>query len=305
MKRIDEVFGKLTSAWTPLVRRVDAEQATSAEVWRGLIPPPDDARSAWPSTLPSAHSVPPPRRGPDATDGDKEQLVPLVLLATPPVESSASIPDSVLKAHAIVAGLNARRQVRGLAVTPFRPGDLEHLLVEFQPRVLLIDVALVERLGLQELRRVHRRLPATDWMLLWNEPSVEAFELAVRALMRGCEKWDAPLPHLERAVTAVIAGEVWFPRQALQSLYLSLLAATQTHSTSGPMPLDEAEPERRAAGGNLALTSREIEALALMRQGLSNKQIAERLNISINTVKKHLAHAFDKRGLHNRRQSMA
>jgi DNA-binding NarL/FixJ family response regulator len=142
-------------------------------------------------------------------------------------------------------------------------------------------------------------------MLLWNEPSVEAFELAVRTLMRGGEKWDAPVAHLERAVTAVIAGEVWFPRQALQSLYLSLLAATQTHTTSGPIPLDEATPAQRVSSSNLALTSREIEALTLMRQGLSNKQIADRLSISVNTVKKHLAHAFDKRGLHNRRQSLA
>ena len=54
-----------------------------------------------------------------------------------------------------------------------------------------------------------------------------------------------------------------------------------------------------------ALTTRELQAITLMRQGLSNKQIAERLNISVNTVKKHLAHAFEKRGLHNRRQSIA
>ncbi|MEO6745333.1 MAG: hypothetical protein ABIS28_17590, partial [Caldimonas sp.] len=79
-----------------------------------------------------------------------------------------------------------------------------------------------------------------------ERPSVEAFELAVRALMQGCEKWDAPLPHLERAVTAVIAGEVWFPRQALQSLYLSLLAATRTHRTSGPVPFDEASPDHHS-----------------------------------------------------------
>ena len=36
-----------------------------------------------------------------------------------------------------------------------------------------------------------------------------------------------------------------------------------------------------------------------------NNVVLERLNISVNTVKKHLAHAFKKRGLHNRRQSIA
>ncbi len=41
----------------------------------------------------------------------------------------------------------------------------------------------------------------------------------------------------------------------------------------------------------------------LMRRGLTNKVIATRLGISVNTVKKHLSSVFDKRGLHRRRQT--
>ena len=39
-----------------------------------------------------------------------------------------------------------------------------------------------------------------------------------------------------------------------------------------------------------------------MRRGMTNLQIAERLDISVNTVKKHLARVFEKRGLRGRRQ---
>jgi DNA-binding CsgD family transcriptional regulator len=39
-----------------------------------------------------------------------------------------------------------------------------------------------------------------------------------------------------------------------------------------------------------------------MRRGMTNKQMAERLDISVNTIKKHLASVFEKRGLHGRRQ---
>ena len=53
------------------------------------------------------------------------------------------------------------------------------------------------------------------------------------------------------------------------------------------------------------LTAREDEVLSLMRRGMTNKQIAERLDISVNTVKKHLAHLFAKYGLHGRRQQIA
>ena len=41
-----------------------------------------------------------------------------------------------------------------------------------------------------------------------------------------------------------------------------------------------------------------------MRRGLSNKRIAERLGVSANTIKKHLAHMFEKRGLHGPRQAL-
>ena len=52
------------------------------------------------------------------------------------------------------------------------------------------------------------------------------------------------------------------------------------------------------------LTSREAEAVALLRQGLTNQAIAERLGVSINTVKKHLASAYDKWGIRSRRQTL-
>ena len=53
------------------------------------------------------------------------------------------------------------------------------------------------------------------------------------------------------------------------------------------------------------LTAREDEVLLLMRRGMTNKQIAGRLDISVNTVKKHCAHVFAKHGLRGRRQQIA
>jgi DNA-binding NarL/FixJ family response regulator len=307
MKRIDSVFGRLTAAWNPLVSKAD--KPGHAQTWRGLISPPTGAGSQWPSsTLPSGQSLPGARQGRVAPSPSTEPaLPPLVLLVTVPSDGPGHTPESALKAYQLALALGAGERLRCMVGTPFQSGDLEHLLNEFEPRLLLIDVALVERTPPEELRRLHRRRPATDWVMLWNEVSTFAFEQAVHAQMRGCIEWSAPVGHIERAVSAVMGGEIWFPRQAMQSLYLSLLAATQTHSTSGPMPLDKdtRPPADGESHSGTALTTRELQALALMRQGLSNKQIAERLDISVNTVKKHLAHAYEKRGLHNRRQSIA
>lgn len=281
MKRVDSVFERLTMAW-------------------GLA-----MRSEGPPTLPDSSS---PERvsGVGRRGCATERALPLVLIASPSLDSAGAVSENTFKAHAIATALGAGEQLRCLAVTPFRPVDLSHLLVEFQPRVLLIDMVLVERMGTEELRRIQRRMPSVDCVLLWDEPSEGILELAMRAQMRGGEKWNASPQHLERAVMAVMAGEVWFPRQTMQSLYMSLIAAIQTDGTSDRMPLDECAPGRDPSYGKAAaLTPREVDAIALVRQGLSNKQIAERLDISVNTVKKHLARAFEKRGLNNRRQAMA
>jgi DNA-binding NarL/FixJ family response regulator len=50
------------------------------------------------------------------------------------------------------------------------------------------------------------------------------------------------------------------------------------------------------------LTEREVEVMQLVQRGLTNKQVAEKLSISPNTVKKHLHNALMKRGIQRRRQ---
>jgi DNA-binding NarL/FixJ family response regulator len=161
------------------------------------------------------------------------------------------------------------------------------------PRVLVIDGALITKASTGALRRLRRRLPATDVLVAWDSPPRNAFELAVRLLARGSVDWAISASQLARALDAVMAGEVWFPRPVLQSLYLSLIEAQRVANE----PLNS--PATPAAD---ALTGREAEVFALMRRGMTNKQMAERLDISVNTVKTHLAHVFEKRGLHGRRQ---
>ena len=97
---------------------------------------------------------------------------------------------------------------------------------------------------------------------------------------------------MQRAIDAVLCGELWFPRAVSQWLYAALLQS----------PRAEAEL-RDDSPASSTLSAREAEVMGLMRRGLSNKQIADRLQISVNTVKKHVAHALEKRGLHKRRQA--
>lgn len=172
--------------------------------------------------------------------------------------------------------------------------DLEQLLHEQMPRVLLIDVEVCVLLGLASLRHLRRVHAETDWLIGWNEPSPRWVEILLQAGALGCIRWNAPAFEFTRALDAILSGEVWFPRAVMGWIYMAFLDGAQQDSPSGPA-------DAHGVAG-IDLTTREAQTLALMRRGLTNKQIAERLDISINTVKKHLASAFEKRGLRSRRQ---
>ena len=69
-------------------------------------------------------------------------------------------------------------------------------------------------------------------------------------------------------------------------------------AAEGPFILDERKRE------DLHITRRELEILALIAQGLSNREIAEKLFVSENTVKTHSSRVFDKLGAKRRTQAV-
>jgi DNA-binding CsgD family transcriptional regulator len=75
-------------------------------------------------------------------------------------------------------------------------------------------------------------------------------------------------------------------------------AARQTNATPQPFAADEKKRE------DLAITPRELEVLRLIAQGLSNREIAEKLFVSENTIKTHASRVFDKLGAKRRTQAV-
>lgn len=174
--------------------------------------------------------------------------------------------------------------------------DLETLLHHRHPRLLVADVAWCGQVGLAAVRRLHRHRPEIDWLLCWDAPSPRWLETLVHSGARGAVLRGADGTALARAFDAVVAGELWLPRQVMQWLYATIVdAPAADHASSMPSSSWPADSE---------LTPRENEVAALMRQGLTNRDIATRLGVSINTVKKHLANAYEKHGLRSRRQTL-
>jgi two-component system response regulator NreC len=105
--------------------------------------------------------------------------------------------------------------------------------------------------------------------------------LALRDSARGCIPKASPPERLVDALKAVIAGEVWCGPGL----------ATYFRDTIG----DAGEEE-----SHHRLTARELEVIALVVDCLSNREIGQRLNLSEQTVKNHVARIMDKLGMHNR-----
>lgn len=156
------------------------------------------------------------------------------------------------------------------------------------PKFLLVDLALIP--SAKTVHHLQRRLPATEWLIVYDAPPAAGLDLGLLKLVRGCLRWSDSAEHVARALDVVAKGGLWFPRSVLESLYLKMLG------------LHAGETPRPDGVFDTPLTAREADVHRLMRHGMTNRQISQKLGISVNTVKKHLAHVFEKRGLRGRRQ---
>jgi DNA-binding NarL/FixJ family response regulator len=107
--------------------------------------------------------------------------------------------------------------------------------------------------------------------------------------------WDLRPDLRARALARGVHGWVSLSAKADE-----LIAAVEAAAVGQPVP-GPGDP----LGAEVGLTAREVEVLALVTQGLSNNQIAERLYLSINSVKSYIRSAYGKIGVKSRTQAVA
>lgn len=158
------------------------------------------------------------------------------------------------------------------------------LLQPDQPTTILVDVLSPQPDLAQQLRTV-----APEAGLLFLIQSYELSEVLVllRAGATGCISRDASLGDLARAIIAVGRGEIALPPH-VAGRALAALARGEPVSDDGLI-----EP----------LSEREVEVLRLLAQGLTNKDIAQTLILSVRTVEAHLRNIFGKLGVHSRTEA--
>lgn len=157
-------------------------------------------------------------------------------------------------------------------------------LQHIRPHLVIIGVETPCTSGFGLIGRTKAAEPAAKCVVLSGTCDKQ---FALGALTAGA---DGFIPkHMSQgamisALKLVMAGEVFIPSVVIQA--------------------GERRAERHAEAPKGQLTRRERDVLLLLRNGLSNKAIANRLGISDVTVKTHLSQTFRKLGVHNRLQAM-
>jgi len=175
----------------------------------------------------------------------------------------------VLTRRGLCALLGSNKNHSIVLELPGIPDDID-VLRKAQPEVLLYHPAGGNS-DFEAVSRLRNLAPEINVLLFLDSADEEAEFQAVRAGGRGCISSATDLDMLLKAVGAVAKGELWVSRRGASRLIERL-----------------AQPDAHNGETSSGLTPQEWKVLALLAAGSRNKEIANRLSVSENTVKTHL-----------------
>lgn len=161
-----------------------------------------------------------------------------------------------------------------------------NLTRELRPDVLLLDVQMPENKGFDTVRQAVAEAPSTQVLLLTGSIPAEQLAEAFNSGARGLVLKSALTEQIAQAITAVHEGVYWAHGRRIEHL-AGVLAELK-------------QQVRQESTDRFHLTRRELEVVALIVKGLSNRDIAQQLKLSEETVKRHLSNTFEKLGISTR-----
>ena len=188
--------------------------------------------------------------------------------------------------------MNILRLTDGIEVTG-GAGDGEEavaLVAATHPDIVLMDLRMPRVDGVEATRRIRAEHPGTRVIVLTTYADDDSIFGALQAGARGYLTKDAGPEELKRAIETVHAGHALLD-PAVQARLLDRLGKPAPPPTA-PVTFPD------------GLTAREAEVLTLIAQGLSNRELQERLFVSEATVKTHINSIFSKIGARDRAQAV-
>ena len=157
-------------------------------------------------------------------------------------------------------------------------------VVQRKPDIVLMDIVMPIMNGIQATKLIRERCPQTQVIALTSFNDDDNVQQMLKSGALSYLLKNVSVDELANAVRKAFAGKPTLAPEATQAL---ISAATRP-----PAPGHD-------------LTEREREVLTLMVEGLSNREIADRLFISSSTVKNHVSNILDKLGTTSRTQAVA
>lgn len=160
------------------------------------------------------------------------------------------------------------------------------------PVVLLLDVGLRDDDSLRICVNVRAQFPTVRVIVMGIAPQRDEIIGFVHAGAVGFIQKDATTDEFAETIRHVAKGESALPRTLTESLFAEIARQTP-------------QLPKQVVDEGTRLTTREREIVALLGEGLSNKEIAVRLHIAIHTVKSHVHNVLEKLALHSRLEVVA
>ena len=200
----------------------------------------------------------------------------------------AIVDDNRLVREALAAMLGQLSDLHVVAVGVADPAFLE----EAKPDVLLLDVGLRDDDSLGVAAALAKRAPQPKIIVMDLLPVNDDIVQFVNAGVSGFVLKDATFDEFVTTIRTVAAGGKVLPARMTESLFSQIAAAAGARG-------------REQVLEGVRMTRREREVVELIGEGMSNKEIAQRLNIASHTVKSHVRNVMEKLALHTRLQIAA
>jgi len=220
----------------------------------------------------------PPKRRP------AKKRARVATLPRPPI-SLVLVDDNRLLREGIIAMIHGQPGFKVLAAS----ADVAETLArvrEARPDIVLLDFGLADHDSLGLTSTIHMEIPSARVIVMGLLPLQEDVAAYVRAGASGFIMLDASFEEFFDTIRAVAGGAEVLPRALTNSLFSQIVANAPVTS---PHVLE-----------SVRLTAREQEIVALLGEGLSNKDIAIRIGVAVHTVKSHVHNVLEKLALNSR-----